>query len=43
MKMAHDSQIVTAKENFKLSYGGPSQWQASGANQRIKALRYGRH
>ena len=24
-KMAHDIQIVRAKENLKLSYGGPSQ------------------
>ena len=39
--MAHDSQIVRAKENLKLSYGGPSQRQASGTNQRIKALRQG--
>ena len=35
--MVHDSQIVRAKENLKLSYSGPSQRQASGANQRIKA------
>ena len=41
--MAHDSHIVRTKENFKLSYGGPSQRQASGTNQRIKALRQGRH
>ena len=40
---AQDSQIVRAKENLKLSYGGPSQRQASGTNQRIKALRQGRH
>ena len=32
-----------AKENIKLSYGGPSQRQASGTNQQIKALRQGRH
>ena len=38
-KRAHDSQIVRAKENLKLSYGGPNQRQASGTNQRIKALR----
>ena len=38
-KMAHDSQIVRAKENLKFTYGGPSQRQASGTNQRIKALR----
>ena len=37
-KMDHGSKIVRAKENLKLSYGGPSQWQASGTNQRIKAL-----
>ena len=42
-KMAHGSQIVRAKENLKLSYGGPSQQQASGTNQRIKALRQDRH
>ena len=42
-KRAHDSQIVRAKENLKLSWGGPSQGQASGTNQRIKALRQGRH
>ena len=41
--MAHDSQIVRAKENLKLSYGGHSQRQASGTNQRIKALRQCRH
>ena len=34
--MAHDSQIVGAKENLLLSYGGPSQWHASGTYQRIK-------
>ena len=28
MKRAHDSEIVRAKENPKLSYGGPSQRQA---------------
>ena len=42
-KRAHDSQIVRAKENLKLSYGGPSQRQTSGSNKRIKALRPGRH
>ena len=41
--MAHDLQIVRAKENLKLSYGGPNQRQASSTNQRIKALRHGRH
>ena len=38
IKRAHDSQIVRAEENLKLSYGGPSQRRASGTNQRIKAL-----
>ena len=32
-KGAHESQIVIAKENLKLNYGGPSQRQASGTNQ----------
>ena len=39
----HDSQVVRAEENLKLSHGGPSQRQTSGTNQRIKALRQGRH
>ena len=36
--MAHDTQIVRAKGNLKLSYGGPgpSQGKASGTNQQIK-------
>ena len=38
-KMAHNSQIVKAKENLKLSDGGPSYSQASGTNRPIKALR----
>ena len=42
-KMTHDSHIVRAKENLKLSYGGPSQRQASGINQQIKASRQGHH
>ena len=44
-KRAHDSQIVRAKENLKLSYGRPRQSlrQASGTNQQIKTLRQGRH
>ena len=42
-KRVHDSQIVRAIENLNLSYGGPSQRQASGTNQRIKALRQGCH
>ena len=36
-KRAHDSEIVRAKENLKLSYGGPGQGQAPGTNQLIKA------
>ena len=36
-KRAPNSQIVGAKENLKLSYGGPIRRQASGTNQRIKA------
>ena len=42
-KRLHDSQIVRAKENLKLSYGGPTQRQPSGTNQMINALRQGRH
>ena len=42
-KRAHDSQIVRAKEELKLSHSTPSQRQASGTNQRIKALRQCRH
>ena len=30
--------IVRAKENLKLSHGGPSHSQASGTNPQIKAL-----
>ena len=30
-------KIVRAKENLKLSYGGPSQRQASGTNQPLNA------
>ena len=41
--MAHDSQIVRAKENLKLSQCGPSYSQASGTNPSIKALRQRRH
>ena len=43
MKLTHGPQIVRAKENLKLSYGGFSQGQASVKNQRIKALPLGRH
>ena len=42
-KRAHDSQIVRAKENLKLSHGGSSYRQASGTNSRLKALRQSRH
>ena len=42
-KRAHDSQIDRAKENLKLSNGGPSYSQASGPNPPIKALRQSRH
>ena len=41
--MARDSQIVSIQENIKLSYGGPSQRQASGTIQQIKALCQGHH
>ena len=34
---------LKAKENLKLSKGWPSQGQASGTNQLIKALRQGHH
>ena len=34
----NDSQIVRAKENLKLSHGGPNQRQTSGTNQWIKIL-----
>ena len=37
------TQIVRAKEELKLSHSTPSQRQASGTNQRIKALRQCRH
>ena len=43
MTWAQGSQIIRTKENLKLGYGGPSQRQASGTNQPIKALRQGRH
>ena len=42
-KRAHDSRIGRDEENLKSSYGGPNHRQASGTNQRIKALRQGRH
>ena len=42
-KRTHDSQIVRAKENINLSYGGPSYSQAPDTNPPIKALRQSRH
>ena len=42
-KRAHDSQIVRAKENLKLSHDGSSYRKASGTNPPIKALRQSRH
>ena len=42
-KRVHDSQIVRAKENLKLSHGWPSYSKASGTNPPIKALRQSRH
>ena len=41
--MTHHSQIVSAKENLKLSYDGPSQRQGLGTNQQIKTLRQSCH
>ena len=41
--MAHDSQIVRANENLKLSHGRSSYSQQSGTNPPIKALRLSRH
>ena len=38
--MTHDSQIVRAKENLKLSHGWPSYNQASGTNPPIKNSEY---
>ena len=42
-KKAHDSEIVRAKQNLKLSHDGPSYRQASGTTPPIKALRQSRH
>ena len=36
--MNHDSQIMRAKVNLKLTHAGHGQRQASGTNQPIKAL-----
>ena len=35
--------LLSDRDNMKLSYSGPIQRQASGTNQRIEALRQGRH
>ena len=35
-KRARDSQIVEAKENLKLSYGGPGQRQAQAPTNGLK-------
>ena len=43
LKRAHNSQIVRAKENLKLSHGGSSYREASGTNPPIKALHQSRH
>ena len=43
IKRAHDLQIVAAKDNSKVSHGGFSRREASGTNQRIKALSQGRY
>ena len=40
---AHDSQIVKAKENPKLSHGGSSQRQASGTYPPMNVLDQDRH
>ena len=37
MNQKHDSLLVRAENNLKLSHDRPSQWQASDTNQRIKA------
>ena len=42
-KRAHDSQIVRANENLKLSHFWSSYRKASGTNPSIKALRQSRH
>ena len=42
-KKAHDSQIVRAEENLKLSHVGPNYEQTPGTNLPIKALRQSRH
>ena len=41
--MAHDSQIVRAKQNLKLSHARSSYRKALAPNPLIKALRQSRH
>ena len=41
--MIQRKEIFLAKENLKLSSGGPSQRQKSDTNQLIKALRHEHH
>ena len=41
-KQILDSQVVGAKENLKMSHGGPSQRQAPGTKPPRKVLRLGR-
>ena len=36
MKIAHDSQIVRAKENLKLSHDGPSSGKHQAPTHRLK-------
>ena len=42
-KRAHHPKRFRAKENVKLSHGGPSNRQASGTKLPLKALRGSRH
>ena len=42
-KRAHDSKIVRAKENLRLSHDVSSYRQGSGTDPPIKALRQSRH
>ena len=42
-KIAHDSQVVRAKENLKWSHGVPSYRQASGTNPSIEASHQSHH
>ena len=42
-KRADDSQALRAKDNLKLSHGGPSQRQESGTNQERPDLEHIAH